>query len=749
MRILESKPNSKYKMKLLTQFIITLIICICSTSCWDLERLIFPPFLSMESVVEAGVNKASARGSIDELGTNDIIEFGFCWSSESKPTIEDEKKVVGTQNETGQVNAIIENLQPNTTYYVRLYATTADNVSHYSETEVTIFIQTSDPYSLMDSVTTITDSEAHLWGQIVSLGTTGHSIVEHGFCWSTNSNPQLWNSDTTLFGALTVEKSINQNIKNLSPATVYYAKCFVVDNQSNVFYSNVISFTTAPAQIPVVITGDTSNVTTSTAIIQGQITDLGTANNIISYGHVWSKTNTLPEVGNSDTTNLGSKNTTGSFFSSITNLSPNSLYYIRAYAISSEGIGYGLVKTFTTKANAIPSLIIGTEDNLNTTSVDILNSQITYAGTSTVTEYGICWSTSDMTPDINDNKIPKQTNTTINSPLNYNQTLNNLPQGTLIYLRAYAINNSGPGYSSAVLQVTTLATNSWNSLSANVPSALVGRRFAVSFVIGNNVYIGLGENASGTPLDDFWKYNFITEVWTSIGTFPGGKRTGAVAFSGNGNGYVTMGKDENGNYPNDLWAYDGNSWNSKTAPNLTCEHSIAVVNGNDVYVGTGRFTAGYVGGIKKYNLSTNVWSTVTTAPFSKAGTVSFILNGNIYVGTGIPPNTIPVNAFNIYNISGNSWSNISPFPIACAHASSCIINGIPYVGFGGLNTSLLTSSSDWYKYDIANDQWLIQTPISGTGRYGAVCFSRNGRAYIFGGTTNGSNALKDFWEYIP
>ena len=83
----------------------------------------------------------------------------------------------------------------------------------------------------------------------------------------------------------------------------------------------------------------------TTAVGGGNITD-DSGNAVIDRGVCWAET-TLPTIADS----LTSDGTgTGVFVSSLTGLSPNTTYFVRAYATNSEGVAYGDEVTFTTLA---------------------------------------------------------------------------------------------------------------------------------------------------------------------------------------------------------------------------------------------------------------------------------------------------------------------------------------------------------------------------------------------------------------
>jgi hypothetical protein len=126
------------------------------------------------------------------------------------------------------------------------------------------------------------------------------------------------------------------------------------------------SWWTAGINPPTVSTNAVSDIEATTATGNGNITDLG-ASNPDSHGFYWSSTNTTPDDSD-DMSDEGSTSSTGAYTSSMTGLTPNTLYYIRAYATNSGGTGTGSVQTFHTLA-ATPS--VPTVDNASFTTLDV------------------------------------------------------------------------------------------------------------------------------------------------------------------------------------------------------------------------------------------------------------------------------------------------------------------------------------------------------------------------------------------
>ena len=95
--------------------------------------------------------------------------------------------------------------------------------------------------------------------------------------------------------------------------------------------------------VPAVTTTPVTTIATTTATSGGNVTDDGGAE-VTTRGVCWSTTQ-APTLSDSHTTDSTG---TGNFTSSLTDLTPNTTYYLRAYATKIEGTSYGNEETFTT-----------------------------------------------------------------------------------------------------------------------------------------------------------------------------------------------------------------------------------------------------------------------------------------------------------------------------------------------------------------------------------------------------------------
>lgn len=91
-------------------------------------------------------------------------------------------------------------------------------------------------------------------------------------------------------------------------------------------------------------TDDIINITTSSATFGGNLTSSGSSD-VTAKGVVFG-TNLNPTID--DNVELSNDNNLGSFTITKTGLTPNTTYYVRAFATNSIGTSYGEEKTFTT-----------------------------------------------------------------------------------------------------------------------------------------------------------------------------------------------------------------------------------------------------------------------------------------------------------------------------------------------------------------------------------------------------------------
>ena len=137
----------------------------------------------------------------------------------------------------------------------------------------------------------------------------------------------------------------NGKIMNSSRSTLGYYEG-VNDEQASLFFF-FFFYGSVTTQIPTLSTSAVSNLGTTTATSGGNVSADGGIT-VTARGVVWS-TNPTPVISLSTKTSNGTG--TGTFSSSLTSLSPNTTYFVRAYATNSAGTAYGNEISFKTSNN--------------------------------------------------------------------------------------------------------------------------------------------------------------------------------------------------------------------------------------------------------------------------------------------------------------------------------------------------------------------------------------------------------------
>lgn len=283
-------------------------------------------------------------------------------------------------------------------------------------------------------VTDVTNISAISGGNVSSDG--GAAVTKKGVVWDVNPDPVATLLSMTNDGS--GSGSFVSDVTGLLPGTTYYLRAYAI-NSVGTSYGNQYAFTTSSESAAVVTTSSVIGVTQTTAICGGNVLEDG-GSDVTQKGVCWSTSNN-PTVSSSSKTNDGSGK--GSYASSISGLTANTTYYVRAYATNSMGTVYGNELSFTTSAAPVvglPTLITTAITGITITTAISGGAVVTDGGAS-VTARGVCWGTSTGPSVLLSTKTTNGTGTGT-----FVSNITGLQPKKKYYIRSYATNSAGTAY---------------------------------------------------------------------------------------------------------------------------------------------------------------------------------------------------------------------------------------------------------------------------------------------------------------
>ena len=377
---------------------------------------------------------ASASVTVTDAGSATLQSCGICWSINPNPTISDKTIAASGKQLNTSYPCNLTELQPNTTYYVRAYATT-DITTTYSEERT--FNTVSGLPIVTTGAATSTSSTITASGEVTGNG--GYSVTERGICYSkTNSEPTITDAKIASGSG---NGTFNVSITTLEAATTYYVRAYAT-NSIGTSYGDVVPVITKDGSASVLLSA-VSNITALTASASVTVTDAGGAI-LQSCGICWSIN---PNPTTSDNTIAASgKQSNTAYTCNMSGLQPSTTYYVRAYATTDVTTTYSEQILFTTFAG-LPS--VSTGNTISSATSITCNCEVLSNGGYSVTERGICYSQINSEPTLLDSKLANGSGNGT-----YKVTITNLAPATLYYIRAYATNMNGTAYGET-MSVTT------------------------------------------------------------------------------------------------------------------------------------------------------------------------------------------------------------------------------------------------------------------------------------------------------
>ena len=214
-----------------------------------------------------------------------------------------------------------------------------ENISYYEEGPM--------PQIITGSVENITATSALLKGTIVT-GKGSHVIVERGFCFGDTPQQYYGNDESEIIvceGTETADYSYE--ITGLYPNKQYYVRAYAITISGEVCYGDEVSFTTNSEYLLTIQTLPVGNITATSAMFRGVITE----GEFITRGFCYG-TSPNVTVGGAGCQQINvSGNYLGQYEYTCEGLSPSTPYYVKAFALVSTNpleFVYGDEVSFTT-----------------------------------------------------------------------------------------------------------------------------------------------------------------------------------------------------------------------------------------------------------------------------------------------------------------------------------------------------------------------------------------------------------------
>ena len=381
---------------------------------------------------------ALVEGSLDSDGGELVLSRGIC--VDTLPSPGTSKAVPHAGTGLGAYTVALTGLTPGRTYHVRAYATTAAGTAFgQSLTLQTRALAVPAPVTL--SATGLSAFGAQMRGELSDTSTGGLAVSSRGFRWSTASGfaPA---AGQDLASQASAGTGYSAQVTGLSPSSDYYFRAYAV-NALGTGYGQELSFSTGNQPLATVQTQAASSITQTQALVAGAVTaDAGSA--VSERGFCYSTQNN-PSI-TSDTIRAGSG--LGTFNGTLRNLTPNTTYYFRSYAVNGGGVAYGLVLSLQTPALALASIQTNPIYGISNASA-YSGGTIGSDGGSNVLQRGVVFDTV-AGPTLASN----QTNDGTGAG-SYTSLMTGLAPSTTYYVRAYANNALGTAFGNELIFNTT------------------------------------------------------------------------------------------------------------------------------------------------------------------------------------------------------------------------------------------------------------------------------------------------------
>lgn len=274
--------------------------------------------------------------------------------------------------------------------------------------------------------------------------------------------------------------------------------------------------------------------------------------------------------------------------------------------------------------------------------------------------------------------------------------------GNKIYIGLGHYNGAGPNIMFDDWWEYDPSTNSWSQKADYLGGICY---HATGFTLNNLAYVGTGRTSDigNTLVQNFYKYDAVANSWIEIANFPGVGRRGAVSFVIGEFAYTGSG-ESNAGVVGSFYRFDpsNESWAPIAALPVARTSSVGFSIDNFGYVGTGDINPGSTNDFWQYNPSSDSWTqkaSVGSQPRLEA--MGFALNGRGYLGTGGEiSNGTSLGDMWEYIPETDTWTQIEDFlGTSRRYFSATTLYGFAYTALGTNGTNF-------------KDLWLFDQSLS-------------------------------------
>ena len=411
---------------------------------------------------------ATITAVIISNGGSEVQERGIYYSLTNQNPEQGGTNVQTALSESADLGKITVNLTGLTggqRYYVKAFARNSKGTGYCSAPATLLTAANTAPKVSSLTVMNIQDDNAKAKAFVSDAGGNGLTIIERGFVWSNNGITPTLENNTGKAVASGSTDSFEALLNKLDPSTSYTVCAYAKNNKvQEAGYSQPINFMTGQTYAPTLTEGRRELVKFDRITISAVIANDGGAA-VTDYGICWAPAGETPDIEGNHAKGVMTGNT---FTATATGLTHSTSYNIAAYAKNKDrnGVSYIYFGDITTAAlppqpddNPTPDdPILGKKPSMNgvynsgtfPTKLVIISS-INDKGNSEITAQGFVWSATEQNPEIGKTGC---TVISITPGEELRTVLTGLVPGTTYYIRSYATNDVGTGYSNTAWLTT-------------------------------------------------------------------------------------------------------------------------------------------------------------------------------------------------------------------------------------------------------------------------------------------------------